>query len=490
MSDDLTVEQTWRGPFWLPTEPDREQRGVLTYDPQSGVVLSLVGGFDDERWIPTGPGGFAMREGSGRFPVIHGRVASTPVSLFDCRVTRSRSSGFDSQPYDQAISIGHMLAGVLLDDADAEVFSELTIEVENLTRWDHRDDIMVHTRVDPELPQGVEWKVTVNPVDPLTVTVDELTMELGRRYGRPSGDMRRSRPDSSSAVASYLMIKSTNPKSITQWRKTEKQFQDLLTLAMDKPCAVLSETLTPSDTVREDENTEASGDVTLYTRHISVGDPEAPSVESREAFFTLATEGVDFHTLIPRWVSVNNQFRTTCDMILGLRYVKRGYLQTQLITAVAAAEAMHAAMEFDPPMPNSEFKALKNMLLKAVPDDRRQWMREKLASNKHSLFRQLTDLAAIPDQEVMRRLIRNVDAWAKATKDERNPVAHGWHMSADVQLLSAITKVTEAVVLVNLLHQLGIPTERMIFATVDNPTLRSAAELGRRQWPGLRAEDG
>jgi ApeA N-terminal domain 1/Apea-like HEPN len=458
MNDYLSAEGTWRGPFWLADQPDREQRGVVTYDPDNGVNLTLVGGFDDGRWVQTGPGGFAMREGSGRFPVIHGKVGVKPVSLLDCRVTRSRSTGFGLVPDEQVVSVGRMLMGVLLDDPDAEAFSELTVELENLTRWDHRDDIMVYTKEDPKLPQGVEWKVTVNPVDSLRVTVDELTIELGRRYVRPSGNMRRSGLDSSSFVVSYLTVKSSSPKSIAQWGETEKQFQDLLTLAMDRPCAVLSETLTPSEALRKDENAEARGEVTLYARHINVGDPEAPSVETREAFFTLATEGVDFDTLIPRWVSVNNRFRTTCDMILGLRYVKRGYLQTQLIAAVAAAEAMHAAMEFDPPMPNSEFKALKKMLLEAVPADRRQWLREKLASNKQPLVTQLTDLAAIPDQEVMRRLVRNVDAWAKATKDERNPVAHGGDMSADVQLLSAITKVTEAVVLVNLLHQRDVRT--------------------------------
>ena len=47
--------------------------------------------------------------------------------------------------------------------------------------------------------------------------------------------------------------------------------------------------------------------------------------------------------------------------------------------------------------------------------------------------------AAIPDGEVMRRLVQDVDAWAKATKDGRNPVAHGGRMGADVQLLPAIT---------------------------------------------------
>jgi hypothetical protein len=56
-------------------------------------------------------------------------------------------------------------------------------------------------------------------------------------------------------------------------------------------------------------------------------------------------------------------------------------------------------------------------------------------------------------------------------------------MSADVQLLSAITRVTTAVVLVNLLHQLSIPKDRLIFAVVDNPTLSIAARLAREQWP-------
>ena len=91
--------------------------------------------------------------------------------------------------------------------------------------------------------------------------------------------------------------------------------------------------------------------------------------------------------------------------------------------------------------------------------------------------------AAIPDGEVMRRLVQDVDAWAKATKDGRNPVAHGGQMGAGVQLLPAITAVTEALVIIHLLHQLRVPKERLIFATVDNSTLSRAAQLARKQWP-------
>lgn len=61
------------------------------------------------------------------------------------------------------------------------------------------------------------------------------------------------------------------------------------------------------------------------------------------------------------------------------------YLQTQLITAVAAAEAMHPALSVDPPIPDDEFKALKKALPKCVPENRWQWLREKLGRNTHTL---------------------------------------------------------------------------------------------------------
>ena len=74
-----------------------------------------------------------------------------------------------------------------------------------------------------------------------------------------------------------------------------------------------------------------------------------------EALFTLGVDGVSFETVVPLWLSVRAKFRVTLDMILGLRYVNAGYVQTELITAVAAAEAMHDALDREPPIPNSEF---------------------------------------------------------------------------------------------------------------------------------------
>lgn len=316
------------------------------------------------------------------------------------------------------------------------------------------------------------------------MTVGDLTIKLRRRYAEPSGDTQRHGIDTSTFTASYFTIKSACPRSLAQWRETAKVFQDLLTFAMDSPCAVLYESLTPSEVLRNDQTAMARHEIVLYAQHIVVGDPGAPSVERRKAFFTLGTEGIDFHTLIPHWLEVHDQFNITCDMILGFHYVQGGYLQNQLITAVAAAEALHEGLDFDPPMTNREFKALKKALLEVVADDdRKKWLREKLGHNTRTLRTKLLDLAGTPDPEVMQRLLPNPDAWADATKKERDPVAHGGKkMSRDVKLLDAITKMTTAVVLLNLLHQLGIPKDRLLFAVYDNPTLASAAKRAHEQW--------
>lgn len=486
MTDYLSSEATWRGQFWLPGQSgENDQQGILTYKPDAGVTLSLVGGFDAGSVTGLASVTPAFRERSGRFSVIHGVAGGKSVTLLDCIITRSTQGMFSPQARDQEIHAQQLLVGVLLHDPDSQTFSGLTLELENLTAWDVNDKITVQTEGDSTVPSERKWKVTVEPAEPLIANVDGLTVELRRRHSAPSGETQRHGLDVSMFAASSFRITSSEPKSLDGWDDIGKLFQDLLTFAMDSPCAVLFQSLTPSEALLNDPAAQARNDIVLYAQHVIVGDPTASSPERRIALFTLATEGIEFGTFIPLWFQVYNQFKVTFEMILGLHYVNGGYLQTDLITAVGAAEALHEGLGFDPPMPKTEFKTLKKTLLEHVPENHKQWLSDKLGHNTRTLHTKLLKLAETPDAEVMSRLLPNPEAWAKATKKERNPVAHGGkNMSSDVKLLSAIVKMTTAVVYLNLLHQLGIQKERLMFAVYDNPTLASAARLAQAQWPG------
>ena len=143
---------------------------------------------------------------------------------------------------------------------------------------------------------------------------------------------------------------------------------------------------------------------------------------------------------------------------------------------------MHEAMGFNPPIPRSEFDALKKELRKQVPANRQQWLSEKLGRNKHTLRQRLLDLAAVPDDDLMTQLLPNPQGWAEAAKRSRDLIAHGGEASTDVDLMYAITEVTTAVVLVNLLHQLDIPKDQTRYSLTTRGRLERAARLARRHW--------
>jgi hypothetical protein len=98
-------------------------------------------------------------------------------------------------------------------------------------------------------------------------------------------------------------------------------------------------------------------------------------------------------------------------------------------------------------------------------------------------------LASVPDADVMRRILPNPEAWAEAAKNARNAVAHGGESGSDVHLQHAITQVVRAVVILNLLHHLNIPKDRLESAVVENRTLKMAARLAAEYWPSTTSSD-
>jgi hypothetical protein len=50
---------------------------------------------------------------------------------------------FGDQISEQEIRASDALLGVLLEDPDGQAFSGVTIELENLTAWDHRSDVSI-----------------------------------------------------------------------------------------------------------------------------------------------------------------------------------------------------------------------------------------------------------------------------------------------------------------------------------------------------------
>ncbi|MCV7057584.1 HEPN domain-containing protein [Mycolicibacterium gilvum] len=466
------------GHFWLPNDADNRQPGVLTYTPGDGLHLSLIGGYSDAAWIPQDAGTRQLTSRTRRWPIIHGHAENEPITLLHCAEERGQMAGTATAMYRQDMRAQQALFGIRIPAEDSPSFSSIEVEVENLTGWASEPDMTIE--IDMNVPRS--WRVQTELAASRFADIQGVTAELGRRYTVPDFDPRRGSLSFTGEAVSYIQFQSSEPRSLAYWRPFVNVVQDLISLAIDAPCGIVRQVLTPSTEIFE--GSEANARIHLHTNELVVPQPTEPGVDAAEAIFTL--KNIDFAHVLPKWFAVRQQFLATCNMVIGAMYLSDpGYLNSQVVTAVTAAEAMHRAFAPDPPIPTAEFKRLKNGLVDSLPEERRQWLREKLAHNDHTLRQRLDDLVSRPDSEVIAALLPNPQAWAIAATKARNGIAHEGHSEADLLLMHAVVTVTQAVVKMNLFDQLGIPTDRLRYALATNRNLCQAVRLACQHWPTI-----
>ena len=116
-----------------------------------------------------------------------------------------------------------------------------------------------------------------------------------------------------------------------------------------------------------------------------------------------------------------------------------------------------------------------------MPDDRKDWIRNVIPRG-HSLRQRLDSLADRIPAEVRLKLLPDSEAWAKAAVRARNDLSHTGMATGGVDRLYAVIRVTQAVVTVNLLAELGLVEERLLKAVSHNRELRHACELAAKHF--------
>jgi len=149
---------------------------------------------------------------------------------------------------------------------------------------------------------------------------------------------------------------------------------------------------------------------------------------------------------------------------------------------VGAAEVLHRGLGIDErPMPADEFKPMREAMLTHVPEDHRERFKGAIR-NDPTLRDRLYALAARPDGEAVGLLMPDVDRWARRTTQARNDLADkGRTPHNSIEELIAVVEVTTAVVILNVLHELGLPPERQREIVQEHPQLRATARSAR-EW--------
>ncbi|RPK49170.1 hypothetical protein EES37_07685 [Streptomyces sp. ADI91-18] len=474
----------WSGIWWLPDDPDQPIPGVLRYSPDDGLVLSLIGAFEDRIMSTPSPGLTVFHEGSRNWDVIHGAAEQREISLLGCYLNGVRRSvgARVKSPDKQTVVAMTALVGAHVSGEDDAAFSAAEVAVEDLAFW-AASSVFEGFLGAPGGKIDGTGSISVKPVQTRSVLVDGTEFRLQHEHTLPFFDQCKGGTVGRMRDTAFVRVVPASPFSLGGAREAASLVQDLISVATHRAAGVIWLQLEVAETepaLLPDGRPVPRRRADVLYSPAALGRESAKAVDHRRVFFTC--ESLPFEEVVPRWYEARGRLQAATSMILGLRYAPARYVENNLLTAVGAAEVLHRGLRIDEkPFPRAEFKAMRDAMLEQVPERHRERFKGVIR-NDPTLRDRLYALAARPDQDAIALLMPDVDRWAERTTRARNDLTHeGKTPNHCVEELIAVVEVTTAVVILNLLHELGLPAERQSQIVREHPQLRATASTAR-EW--------
>lgn len=481
----LHEQKEWSGHWWLPEDPETTVPGVLRYEPDTGPRLSLIGGFESRIMHEIRPGVRVDRGENRAWDVIHGVADNKEITLLDCLPGRTQWVGMGEHLVRQAVHAHTALVGCHLPSKDEAAFAGVEVSVEHMTALSADSVFSVTYGVKKDESLDGRGGIEAKPVDLRRADLGGLTATLDLVHTLPYFEHQRGQHLARMTSAAVVRFEAPGPVPVSTLVRAVSGLRDLVSLASGSACAILWQRLIlpPKEDPEFDTRPVLRRRVDDYGQHIVQGNPFEKVSGHHQNLFTFAD--LPFESLLPRWFEVKAKFEATCNQILGLRYSSDTYLELRLLSAVGAAEAMHRALDPPPPIPEEEFAALRETLLGVTPKPRRTWLASLLQRNEPTLKSRLTELAGRPDREAMSAMLPAPKIWAEAAKEARNTLAHtGRAQAHTLDLLYAVTEATTAVVVANLLYEVGLAPEKLRETVANHQAFQRAARLAREHLSG------
>lgn len=483
----LDEGRSWSGQWWLPENPDEKVSGVLSYGAEDGLTLTLIGGWEYRVLQHPSPGVTSISGEMRRWDMIHGRAQNKVLTLLDANVKRAQTFSmarmFEGGPDELVLRAQTLLVGCLLEAPDEPAFEAAIATAENLTGWSRQGGITTTWITDPESGDQSR-EVSSATVPALNVEIGDLTAKLHTVSWAPAAALQRSGTSASIRERATFEFASTAPLALHEWIRLMGTIEDLLSLSTLRACALIWMRVylpaSPDDWPKDHPQRNRRHEVEVYQQRVLTPHPQEKAVDARD--FVLTLEDVPFDELIPQWLQVDAKFSAARSMILGLRYITDGYLESKVVTAVAAAESMSRALKPPPVMTKRELSDLRTKVLAVVPADQQTWVSERFFSAELTLKERLKLLARRPG-DFMSALVPDVEAWAASAANARNKLAHVGQSRHTADELYAVVEVTSAVVIMNFMFELGVSADRMTKALSEHRRLAAAARMAREMFP-------
>ena len=472
----LDEEYKWMGYWWLPENQDDKVPGILTYKPDEGIKLSLIGGFDIFENTEYENGGIAF---SGKYKnpeVIYGICNGNKITILENRLTGESSPAIglingktSIRIVDQKFKSEYILEGTHLDK-NSSVFHECLFSLENMSTWapannitwikDPNDNSSRTIRID----KFKELRKNINNIR-YTLDYDQIT-SFSKNYKGYINFCNTSYPN--------ISIQFDKCMGLDEIENRIRSFQNLLSLASYGTPGLLWAILYSHDTDHKEQT------VNLYKKYRSVPNKDG-EVDLNNFLFTCLD--IPFDLLVERWLELSEKIYSPLILLVSTLY-KDQYLESDLTLIATAAESLHNSLYSK--KIEEKFNEIREEIVEVVP----KGYRERFNGMLHNRFTlrlrdRLKELAmclgdSALSPEITKLLIPDIETWAKETTKMRNTIAHrGATKEQDYGVMYAALQVTKSLLILIILAELGLPNKKLEDIVNNHPKIRRAADLAK-----------
>lgn len=314
-----------QGLWWLPGREDEKVAGILSYSPDSGSELRLIGSLTSAR-------------GSHDeiYERIHGIADGKQYDLEDCYQKSYKGSLFSPGGETETIYVHQVFRGVHYTEPDEPNADRVTADLRYLSQWVGHQGITIqhHSLQDQEEGKPFASLQVHKKQDHATKLSDGASLKIQHRVGSAShtGTERALRE---SYVCSFEFPELT---SIPLAIEYVSDMQDLVSIATGRVAEYDELTFWHPDVARSSDTSSYRVPIGFFAEWIPRDTSKKPGkIHASDMFFTFddlgKIEGVR------KWMETANRHRSTLGRVMASRYRKGLFVEDRLFHRATAIEA-------------------------------------------------------------------------------------------------------------------------------------------------------
>ena len=345
----------YKGVWWPSEKPKDQASGTLTYIPNQGASLDLVGFIDKPK-------------------IIHGISSNgKEITLYDFSSMRSHHNypGFVTSEYTpRTILVGDHFSEELL-------FTSVSISYSYLQDWLATGGFIESRYPEISFKYKKPEKITAKLSGDYNISID-YGLSTNHDFGK-NVNMKQ---------IAYVIAESSEEKPLNEYEKIMNKTMNFLTLAIREPVypqIILARTKSMNP---------GSDSIMIYYPTFNI--PTAnKSMHPLKMLFTFRDISKSFDRHLKNWFLKSNLLEPTFDLYFDTMYTSRLNIQTKFLNMIHALEAYHRRngrmRQYD--LPEEEHSMRIESIIGPAPSKHKDWLRVKLKySNELYLSKRLEEI--------------------------------------------------------------------------------------------------